>query len=96
MGVGTGGGRLASFAPLIALAKGASKKSTALPRWTGFRHMAPTGGSPKDGTTSFWIGGIEWEHPEAMTVEFAPTLKDAMPIQMDDGDQCFGEDHVAA
>ena len=43
-----------------------------------------------------WFGGVEWEHSEAMTVDFAPSLKDAVPIWMDDGNLRFGEDNLAA
>ena len=39
IGVGTGGGMLASFAPLITLDEGNVEKLAALPRWTGFRHI---------------------------------------------------------
>ena len=49
-GAGTGGGKVALFAPLVALAKGAFEKLAELPRWPGFRHMVPTGDSPEGGT----------------------------------------------
>ena len=57
-GAGTGGGMLASFAPLILLAIGGFEKSAALPRWPGFRHMVPEGGSPEGGTAVLGFVGL--------------------------------------
>ena len=68
-GVGTGGGKLASFAPLIALAKGDLEKSAALPRWLGYRHILPEGGSPESVPDLLGLGGssgnIQWRGPSS-------------------------------
>ena len=49
IGVGTGGGMLASFAPLITLDEGDVEKLAALPRLTGFRHILTEGESTAGG-----------------------------------------------
>ena len=43
-----------------------------------------------------WLGGIEWESPEAGAVEFTPSFEDAVPIRMDDRHSCLGEHNLAA
>ncbi len=43
-----------------------------------------------------WHGVFEREAPEAGAILFAPSVKDAVAIRMDDQDSMLGENHLAA
>ncbi len=43
-----------------------------------------------------WHGGLEREAPEGGAILFAPSVKDAVAIRMDDQDSMLGENNLAA